>query len=143
MSIHPEAVDLIERFALLPATVATLPERQSIIVSLGEQHGIWSGCGGEDSQNWYTSQGERIGPLRPNMQDIEVLAGTLGVTFTPSDNTFDLDKEGDPGFVGTYVKTAAGIVSAYHALLLHQLILQKMAEVADARENKGEAHTAP
>lgn len=136
MHIPREALDLIEGFAKLRATGATLAERHSLIVSLGQQHGVWCGCGGEDPDHWYTSQGERIGPLRPNMQSIEAMAGELGVTLTPSEHSFDLDKQGDPGFVGTYTRTQAGIASAYCSLLRHQLILHIIAEVAGARASK-------
>jgi hypothetical protein len=143
MYISREAVNLIETYARLQPSRANLAERQSLIVRLVNEHGIWNGYGGEDTHSWFTDLGERIGPLHPNMQVIESLAGDLGVTVTHFDITFDLDKQDHSGFIGGYDKTPAGIASAYRALLLHQVILQKIAEVAGARGNNGEAQIAP
>lgn len=142
MNIDRAAVELIEQYARLKPDWAHQGERQSLIERLAKEHGIWNGYGGEDCQSWYTGQGERIGLLQPTVQDIEAMAGDLGVTFRAADHTFDLDKAGDPGFVGTFATTRAGIAAAYQALLLHQLLLQKIAEVESAREGAGEATTA-
>jgi hypothetical protein len=73
------------------------------------------------------------------MRDIEVMASDLNVTFTASDTSFDFDKQGDPPVMGTYTRTPAGLASAYRVLLLHKMILQKIAEVAGATANGGGA----
>ena len=141
MEIQRDAIELIEQYARLSPTRETQEERQAILERLVKQHGIWNGYGGDNPFNWYTGQGERIGLLRPTLHDIEAMASDLGVTFTASDTSFDLDKQGEPPLMGTYTRTPAGLASAYRSLLLHKLILQKIAEVAGARANSGGADT--